>query len=138
MYLSIIVLPLLGSIFSGLFGRKLGVSGSQLVTTSLVMVTTLLSILAFFEVGLLSVPVSIELFTWIDSESLDILWGFRFDSLTVSCGIAFSNCSVDWNQLYKRIYYNKLSRFLALNVCKLTKNYSTKQVEEVSDLKLTN
>jgi len=63
MYLSIIVLPLLGSIFSGLFGRKLGVSGSQLVTTSLVMVTTLLSILAFFEVGLLSVPVSIELFT---------------------------------------------------------------------------
>jgi NADH-ubiquinone oxidoreductase chain 5 len=63
MYLSIIILPLLGSIFSGLFGRKLGVSGSQLVTTSLVMVTTLLSILAFFEVGLLSVPVSIELFT---------------------------------------------------------------------------
>lgn len=84
MYLTLIVLPLLGSIFSGLFGRKLGVSGSQLVTTSLVMITTVLSILAFFEVGLYSVPVSIELFSWIDSESLDILWGFRFDSLTVS------------------------------------------------------
>jgi len=84
MYLSIIVLPLLGSIWSGILGRKLGVSGSQFLTTSLVIITTLLSILAFFEVGFSNIPVSIELFSWIDSESLDILWGFRFDSLTVS------------------------------------------------------
>src|SRR5690606_41127221 len=57
MYLSIIILPLLGSFFSGFFGRKLGVKGAQLVTTSLVMITTLLAIVAFFEVGLNSIPV---------------------------------------------------------------------------------
>jgi NADH-ubiquinone oxidoreductase chain 5 len=28
--------------------------------------------------------VSIQLFTWIDSESLNVFWGFHFDSLTVS------------------------------------------------------
>ena len=84
MYLSIIILPLLGSFFSGFFGRKLGVKGAQLVTASLVMITTLLAIVAFFEVGLNSIPVKIELFKWIDSESLDVLWSVRFDTLTVS------------------------------------------------------
>ena len=84
MYLAIIVLPLLGSIVSGFFGRKVGVSGAQLITCISVIVTTLLAIVAFFEVGLNNIPVTIELFKWIDSESLNVLWGFHFDSLTVS------------------------------------------------------
>ena len=84
MYLAIITLPLLGSIVSGFFGRKVGVTGAQIITCSSVIVTTLLAIVAFFEVGLNNIPVSINLFRWIDSESLNILWGFNFDSLTVS------------------------------------------------------
>ena len=84
MYLSIIVLPLLGSIVSGFFGRKLGVSGAQIITCSSVVITTILSILAFFEVGFNNIPVTINLFRWIDSEWYNIIWGFQFDSLTVS------------------------------------------------------
>lgn len=84
MYLAIIVLPLLGSIVSGFFGRKVGVSGAQLITCSCLIVTTFLAIIAFFEVGLNNIPVSIQLFRWIDSESLNVLWGFHFDSLTIS------------------------------------------------------
>ena len=84
MYLAIITLPLLGSIVSGFFGRKVGVSGAQLITCTCVIVTTLLAIVAFFEVGLNNIPVSVYLFRWIDSESLNVLWGFHFDSLTVS------------------------------------------------------
>ena len=84
MYLAIITLPLLGSIVSGFFGRKVGVSGAQLITCTSVIVTTLLAIIAFFEVGLNNIPVSINLFRWIDSETLNVVWGFHFDSLTVS------------------------------------------------------
>lgn len=84
MYLAIIVLPLLGSIVSGLFGRKVGISGAQLTTSLCVGITTVISILAFYEVGLNSVSVSISTFRWVDSESLNVLWGFNFDSLTVS------------------------------------------------------
>ena len=84
MYLSIIILPLLGSIVSGFFGRKVGVSGAQIITCSSVIVTTLLAIIGFFEVGLNNIPVSIYLFRWIDSEWFNIIWGFQFDSLTVS------------------------------------------------------
>jgi NADH-ubiquinone oxidoreductase chain 5 len=61
MYLAIIILPLLGSIVSGFFGRKVGVSGAHLITCLNVFVTTLLAIVAFFEVGLNNVPVSISL-----------------------------------------------------------------------------
>jgi hypothetical protein len=84
MYLALIILPLLGSIVSGFFGRKVGVTGAQLITCCCVITTTTFAILAFFEVGLNNIPVSIHLFKWIDSESLNIAWGFNFDSLTVS------------------------------------------------------
>ena len=84
MYLAIITLPLLGSIACGFFGRKVGVSGAQLIASTCVVVTTLLAVLAFFEVGLNNIPVTINLFRWVDSESLNVLWGFQFDSLTVS------------------------------------------------------
>jgi NADH-ubiquinone oxidoreductase chain 5 len=84
MYLAIITLPLLGAIVSGFFGRKVGVSGAQLITCFSIIITTLLAIIAFFEVGLNKITVSINLFKWIDSESLNVLWSFHFDSLTVS------------------------------------------------------
>jgi len=84
MYLAIIILPLFGSIVSGFLGRKVGVSGAQLITCSSVILTTIFATIAFFEVGLNNIPVSISLFRWIDSESLNVSWGFHFDSLNVS------------------------------------------------------
>jgi NADH-ubiquinone oxidoreductase chain 5 len=62
MYLAIIVLPLLGSIVSGFFGRKVGISGSHLITCGAVITTTLLSIITFFEVGFNNISVSIHVF----------------------------------------------------------------------------
>jgi NADH-ubiquinone oxidoreductase chain 5 len=62
MYLSIVILPLLGSIVSGFFGRKTGVSGAHFITCSCVIITTISAITAFFEVGLNNIPVFITLF----------------------------------------------------------------------------
>jgi NADH-ubiquinone oxidoreductase chain 5 len=84
MYLALIVLPILGSIMSGFFGRKIGVNGAQLITCSCVITTTILAIFAFLEVGFNNIPVTIHLFRWIDVESLNVSWAFNFDSLTVS------------------------------------------------------
>jgi NADH-ubiquinone oxidoreductase chain 5 len=61
MYLAIIVLPLLGSIISGFLGRKVGVKGAQLITSSSLLLTTIFAIVAFIEVGLNKIAVSIEL-----------------------------------------------------------------------------
>ena len=84
MYLTLIMLPLLASLISGFLGIKTGKYGSQIITSSSIFITTILSIIVFFEVGFNNIPVSIKLFKWVDSESINILWGFNFDSLTVS------------------------------------------------------
>jgi NADH-ubiquinone oxidoreductase chain 5 len=84
MYLLIIVLPLLGALFGGLIGRILGRSGAQLITTSAILLTATLACIAFYEVGLIRSAVSVNLMSWIDSELLNINWGFTFDSLTVA------------------------------------------------------
>ena len=84
MYLSIIILPLLGSIASGFFGRKTGVRGAQIITSLNVIITTFLAVLAFFKIGFDNLSVSINLFKWVENEWFDIVWGFQFDSLTIS------------------------------------------------------
>jgi NADH-ubiquinone oxidoreductase chain 5 len=63
MYLSIIILPFLGSIISGFLGRKIGVMGSQLLSCTCLFLSAILSTFAFYEVGLCSSPVSINLAT---------------------------------------------------------------------------
>jgi NADH-ubiquinone oxidoreductase chain 5 len=84
MYLSILALTIFSSITSGFFGRKIGVTGAHIVRTSCLIASALLSLVAFYEVGLCGSSVSIELSNWIDSESILVTWGFLFDSLTVS------------------------------------------------------
>jgi len=93
MYLSILILPLLGSIVSGLLGRKVGVTGAHLITCTCLILASLLQTLAFYEVGICGSPVSIHLFNWVDSEFMSISWEFYFDQLTVSLGLAVLYCS---------------------------------------------
>jgi NADH-ubiquinone oxidoreductase chain 5 len=90
MYLSILALPLLGSIISGFLGRKIGVTGSHIITCTSLFLTCVLATVAFYEVGICGSPVSINLISWIDSEFLYVSWGFLFDSLTVSMIIPIS------------------------------------------------
>ncbi len=84
MYLTILILPLLGSFVSGFLGRKIGVTGSHIITCTCLILSSILATIAFYEVGLCSSPVKIYLFNWIDSEYLTISWEFLFDQLTVS------------------------------------------------------
>nr|YP_010893087.1 NADH dehydrogenase subunit 5 [Paraisaria heteropoda]WJR82525.1 NADH dehydrogenase subunit 5 [Paraisaria heteropoda] len=84
MYLSIIILPLLGSIVSGFFGRKVGVTGSRTLGCLSIKTTTILAIISFFEIGFNNNPISINIFKWLDNESFNMVWNFQFDSLTVS------------------------------------------------------
>nr|YP_010415116.1 NADH dehydrogenase subunit 5 [Tricholoma lobayense]URW98587.1 NADH dehydrogenase subunit 5 [Tricholoma lobayense] len=93
MYLSIIILPLLGSLVSGFLGRKIGVTGSHIITCSSLIISSLLMTIAFFEVGMCGSPVHINLGSWIDSELMTISWEFYFDQLTVSLGLAVLYCS---------------------------------------------
>jgi len=115
MYLLLIFLPLIGSFCAGLFGRKLGPFGASFITVSCLLFTFFLSILVFYEVSLLNCCVYVKLIPWINSEMLNVDWGFLFDSLTVvmCCVVTFVSSIV---HLYSTEYMANdphLSRFMS-------------------------
>jgi len=87
MYLVILTLPLLAAAVAGFLGRKIGRTGSHLITCGSLIITASLALVAFYEVGLCHSPVSVKLMNWIDSEFLFVSWGFIYDSLTVSMSL---------------------------------------------------
>jgi NADH-ubiquinone oxidoreductase chain 5 len=84
MYLLIISLPLMSSIFGSFLGEKLGPKGAGILTSSCIVLTSILSIICAYEVGICGSPVYLYVSDWINSEMFDANWGFQFDALTVS------------------------------------------------------
>lgn len=83
MYLSIVFLPFIGALSSGLFGRILGTYGACFISTLCVFISMFFSFLAFYEVGLSGSVCHLTLVSWIESDVYCINWGFLFDTLTV-------------------------------------------------------
>ena len=115
MYLLLVMLPLIGSCSAGLFGRKLGSNGASIVTTTCLILSFFFSIFAFYEVAIVGCCVYIKFISWIDSEVLNVDWGFMFDSLTVvmCCVVTFVSSLV---HLYSTEYMSHdphLSRFMS-------------------------
>nr|UUL99665.1 NADH dehydrogenase subunit 5 [Prunus salicina] len=83
MYLLIVFLPLLGSSVAGFFGRFLGSEGTAIMTTTCVSFSSILSLIAFYEVAPGASACYLRIAPWISSEMFDASWGFVFDSPTV-------------------------------------------------------
>nr|YP_010316744.1 NADH dehydrogenase subunit 5 [Batrachospermum sp.]UNB13397.1 NADH dehydrogenase subunit 5 [Batrachospermum sp.] len=93
MYLIIVMLPLLGALITGFTGRWLGNYGAVILSTSCVVSSFFMSLLAFYEVGITGVPCYVNLFTWIESGTFKVNWSFLFDSLTVVMLIVVTSIS---------------------------------------------
>ena len=83
MYLVILLLPTLGTLFGAFFGRALGGRGTALLTTFAVFCSAILSMVGLYEVGYGGAPCSISLGQWVFAEAFDAEWGFLFDTLTM-------------------------------------------------------
>jgi NADH-ubiquinone oxidoreductase chain 5 len=115
MYLLLVFLPLVGSCCAGLFGRFLGPFGSSYITVTCLIVTFCISLFAFFEVALANCCVYIKLAPWINSELLNVDWGFMFDALTVvmCCVVTFVSSIVHLYSTEYMAYDPHLSRFMS-------------------------
>ncbi|MBM3570281.1 MAG: NADH-quinone oxidoreductase subunit L [Alphaproteobacteria bacterium] len=82
LYGLIVFLPLIAAIVAGFGGRALGDRGAQVVTCGALIVSALLSGVAFYQVAWKGQPVTVELLTWIDSGAFDVMWSLRIDQLT--------------------------------------------------------
>ena len=82
MYQAIVFLPLIGAIFAGFFGRIAGSRASEVITTSLVLITMPLAWFALYQVGIEGHEERIEFLRFIDSGALQTSWALRIDTLT--------------------------------------------------------
>jgi NADH-quinone oxidoreductase subunit L len=84
MYQAIVFLPLLGFLIVGLFGTSLGAKASEYITSGLLVISAVLSWVAFFTVGFGDAEAfTVPVLRFIDSGALQADWALRIDTLTV-------------------------------------------------------
>tara|TARA_Y100000590_G_scaffold10517_1_gene12947 strand:+ start:1869 stop:3776 length:1908 start_codon:yes stop_codon:yes gene_type:complete len=79
---AIVFLPLIGSFVSGIFGKNLGDKNSQILTSSFVLLSAILSIFIFYEVITQGYSSNKHIFNWISSGNFNIHWSINIDPLT--------------------------------------------------------
>ena len=79
---AIVLLPLLGSIISGFFGKRLGAKSCQLLTSSFVSISAILSLFIFYEVFVQDYSSNKLIFNWISSGDFHVNWSINIDPLT--------------------------------------------------------
>lgn len=115
MYLTVIFLTLISSLTVGLSGRFFGFYGSAILSTSCLILAFIVSTFIFYEVAFIGCFSYINFTSWISSETLNVDWGFMFDSLTavMCCVVTFISCLV---HLYSTEYMSHdphLPRFMS-------------------------
>ena len=78
----ILFLPLIASIISGFFGKIIGDRTSEILTSSFVSISAILSIAVFYNVIYLNYENNLVIATWINSGTLDVNWSIKVDALS--------------------------------------------------------
>ena len=78
----ILFLPLFASIISGFFGNKIGQRKSEIITSSFVTISAVLSMIIFYNVLVNQYENNLLIATWINSGSLNVNWSIKIDSLS--------------------------------------------------------
>jgi len=78
----IVMLPLLGSIISGFFSKSIGTKLCQLLTSSFVSISGILSLYIFYQVIINDYHSNKIIFNWITSGSFNVNWSINIDPLT--------------------------------------------------------
>ena len=79
---TLVFLPLLGSIISGFFGRYIGDRNSEIVTSTFVTISAILSLIIFFDVTFNNYENNLVIATWINSGLLDVNWSIKVDPIS--------------------------------------------------------
>ena len=82
MYALIVFLPLLGALIAGFLSLYQRDRAAEVITISGLLLSLLLSFIAFANVGIGGVSETVNLARWISSGSFVANWSLRFDTLT--------------------------------------------------------
>ncbi len=79
---AIVFLPLLGSIISGFFGKKLGDKKSEILTSTFISISAILSFFIFYQVIAENYSSNKIIFKWINSGDFIVNWSIYIDPLS--------------------------------------------------------
>jgi len=79
---AIVFLPLLSSVVSGFFGKKIGIKTSQLLACFLVSFSAIISLFIFYKVFNNDYSSNKIVFNWVSSGSFNVNWSINIDPLT--------------------------------------------------------
>ena len=79
---TIVLLPLLGSIIAGFFGKQFGAKLCQVLTSSFVLISAILSFFIFYAVLIENYSSNKLIFNWISSGDFSVNWSINIDPLT--------------------------------------------------------
>ena len=78
----LIFLPFIAFFVVGIFGKKIGDKASQVITSSFVGISTLISFYFFLDVALDGNVYNYKIYNWITSGGLILNWSLNIDTLT--------------------------------------------------------
>ena len=78
----IVLLPLIGSIVSGFFYKSIGTKQCQIITSSFVSISAILSLYIFYQVLINDYYSNKLIFNWISSGNFNVNWSINIDPLT--------------------------------------------------------
>ena len=79
---ALVFLPLLGAIISGFFGRFIPDVYSEIITSSFVTISAVISLIIFNDVAFNNYENNLIIATWINSGSLDVNWSIKVDPVS--------------------------------------------------------
>ncbi|MDA9646399.1 NADH-quinone oxidoreductase subunit L [Candidatus Pelagibacter sp.] len=82
MEIALLFLPLLASIISGFFGKYIGDKNSEIITSVFVSISSLISLILFYEVIVNNYESNVVIATWINSGTINVNWSIKVDALS--------------------------------------------------------
>ncbi len=83
MYLTIIILPLLSSIISGFYGRKVGVTGAHIISCVSLFLSLVLTLIAMKYALETDTVVTMKLMNWWSSDIYNINAYFNWNNVII-------------------------------------------------------
>ena len=84
MILSLIMLPIIGSLISGLLGRYIGYIVSRYIATLCIIISCIITYYIYINVMIYNNIYNINIGKWIYVEYIEVDWGFIIDEIAVS------------------------------------------------------
>lgn len=125
MILSIVALPLMGTLVPGLLGKYIGYYAGKYISTILLGISTILSYIVYYNVMIYGTTYYTNLGSWVHIDNIEVDWALYIDDISVTLLVTIGTIStlVHWYAIgymdhdpYQNRFFSTLSMFTAFMI----------------------